>query len=117
VPQAPPDFETSRARRRSAHRRGFGQLAQETARGLEGAVDVPQGAGAAVAGELQPRGGVALGDGAGLVDAAKKNGTPLAPGRCRVERRWATCSIEAPNWIERLFEVVAGVAGGLGKRV
>ena len=25
----------------------------------------------------------------------KKNGTPLAPTRCSVDRRWATCSIEA----------------------
>ena len=35
--------------------RGLGELAQEAARGLEGAVHVPERAGAAEAGELQPR--------------------------------------------------------------
>jgi hypothetical protein len=47
----------------------LGQLAQEAARRLEGLVDVPERAGAAEAGELEPRRRVALGDRAGLVDA------------------------------------------------
>jgi hypothetical protein len=47
----------------------LGELAQEAARRLEGGVHVPERAGAAEAGELQAGGGMALGDGAGLVDA------------------------------------------------
>jgi hypothetical protein len=55
----------------------FGQLAQETARCLERAMHVPQGAGAAEAGELQTRGRMALGDRARLIDADEEEGDPL----------------------------------------
>jgi hypothetical protein len=78
----------------------FGQLAQEAARRLEGAVHVPQRAGAAEAGELQPRGGVALGDRAGLIDADEEEGHALGARALQGREPVATCSIEAPNWIE-----------------
>lgn len=59
---------------------GFGQLAHEAARCLEGAVHVPEGAGATEAGELQACGAVAFGDGAGLVDADEEEGDALGTG-------------------------------------
>jgi hypothetical protein len=76
----------------------LGQLAQEAARRLEGLVDVPERTGAAEARELEPGGRVALGDRAGLIDADEEEGDALRAGPlCKVDRRWATCSIEAPN--------------------
>ena len=47
----------------------------------------------------------------------KKKGTPRAPVRCSVERRWATCSIEASKAQGQRLEVVAerlGAARGSG---
>ncbi len=60
--------------------RGLGQLPQDTARGLEGLMDVPKRAGATEAGELQPGRGVALGDGAGLVDPGEEERDALGAG-------------------------------------
>ena len=57
--------------------RRLGQLSKESARRLEGPVDVPKRAGAAIAGELQVRGGVALGDRACLIDAYEEERQPL----------------------------------------
>ena len=55
---------------------GFGKLAQELARRFKGAMDVPQGAGPAEAGELQAGGRMALGDVAGHVDPAEEERHP-----------------------------------------
>ena len=60
--------------------RRFGQLAQIAGRGLKGAVHIPQRAGAAEAGKLKPRGGMALGDGAGLINPHKEKRHPLGTG-------------------------------------
>src|SRR5690606_17965332 len=55
----------------------LGKLAQEAPGRLEGLVDVPQGTGAAETRELEPRGRVALGDRARLIDADEEEGNAL----------------------------------------
>src|SRR5690606_7686330 len=57
----------------------LGKLAQEAPGRLEGLVDVPQGTGAAETRELEPRGRVALGDRARLIDADEEEGNALHP--------------------------------------
>src|SRR6056297_2961947 len=63
----------------------LGELAQNPSRCLEGAVHVPQGTGAAEAGELQARGRMPLGDRAGLVDPDEEERHALCAGP--LERR------------------------------
>ncbi len=58
----------------------LGQLAQEAARLLKGLMHVPQRTGATEARELQAGRGMALGDGAGLIDAHEKERHPLGAG-------------------------------------
>ena len=67
--------------RNLAHTIGrFGQLAQELPRCFKGTVYIPKRASATKAGKLQPRRGMAFGDGASLIDAHEKERHPICAG-------------------------------------
>ena len=78
---------------------------------------VPERAGATEPGELQPRGAVPLGDGAGLVDPHEEEGNAL--GARALQRRMPNCDVylfsRTGHWVqwERAIEFNACVAAFL----
>ena len=89
----------------------FGELAQELAGGFEGAVDVPERARPAEAGELQARGGVAFGDGACLIDAHEEEGDAFRPGALEGGEAVGDLFDGGTEEVGQPFEIVAGLQG------